>query len=346
MKPKIPFYYHIIFFTCMYLIFTIWDIAIYGSDFKSFFEFTNFMFSISFSLAIFTLYLLNFYTFCDWFLNRKKFLLYIISLPITLVLFGFTRYFLQEIVVFEITGYHNYFERTREMSYYLKDNLFFGLPAIILSTIAYLMWQFLLFQKQNQQLILENKKAEFQLLKSQVSPHFLFNTLNSFYSDWIEKDAETAADLLKLSDLLRYVITETDKEQVLLSKEIQFIENYIQLQQKRFENQLHLDFSIEGNYKNETILPTVLIHFVENVFKHGKLNEISKKAIISIKVEKDYLEISTSNHIQPGENYSSTGIGFENITKRLKYTYNDNFQLEKTEENNIFKTKLKMPLKR
>jgi len=346
MKPKIPFYYHILFFSCTYVIFNIWDIAINGSDFKSYSDLTTLLFSISLLLALFAIYLLNFYTFCSWFLNKKKFFLYIFSLPITLILFGFARYFLQEIVVYEITGNHNYFEQSRQFGYYLKDNFFFGLPSIILSTIAYLTWQFQLFQKQNQQLILENKKAEFQLLKSQVSPHFLFNTLNSFYGDWIEKDAETAADLLKLSDLLRYVITETDKEQVLLLKEIQFIENYIQLQQKRFENQLYLDFSIEGNYTNETILPTVLIHFVENVFKHGKLNEATKKALIAIKVEKDYLEISTTNHIQPGENYSSTGIGFENITKRLKYTYNDNFQLEKTEENNIFKTKLKMPLKR
>ena len=345
MKPKIPFYYHILFFSCIYVIFSIWDIAFNGADFKSYFETTTLLFSISLLLALFLIYLLNFYTFCTWFLNKKKVFFYVFSLPITLVLFGFVRYLFQEIIVYEITGFHNYFEQSRQLGYYLKDNFFFGLPAIILSTIAFMTWQFQVFQKQHQQLLLENKKAEFQLLKSQVSPHFLFNTLNSFYSDWIEKDAETAADLLKLSDLLRYVITETDKEQVLLSKEIQFIENYIQLQQKRFENQLFLDFSIEGNYTNETILPTVLIHFVENVFKHGKLNEASKKALITIKIENQYLEISTSNQIQPGENYSSTGIGFENITKRLKYAYDENFQLEKTQENNIFKTKLKMPLK-
>lgn len=346
MKPKIPFHYHILFFSCTYAIFNIWDIAFNETDFQSYFETTTLLFSIGLLLAIFLIYLLNFYTFCTWFLNKKKVFLYVFSIPITLVLFGFARYLFQEIIVYEITGFHNYSEQSLQLGYYLKDNFFFGLPAVILSTIAYLAWQFQVFQKQNQQLILENKKAEFQLLKSQVSPHFLFNTLNSFYGDWIEKDAETAADLLKLSDLLRYVITETDKEQVLLSKEIQFIENYIQLQQKRFENQLFLDFSIEGNYTTETILPTVLIHFVENVFKHGKLNEASKKASIFIKIKDHYLVISTSNQIQPGENYSSTGIGFENITKRLKYAYDENFQLEKTQENNIFKTKLKMPLKR
>jgi len=345
MKPKVPFYNHVLFFICVYLIVNTWDVAINGTVLASLFEFTTLLFSISLFLALFSVYLLNFYTFCTWFLNRKRFPFYIISIPITLILFGFVRYFFQEVIVYEITGFHNYFEKSRELGYYLTDNFFFGLPAVILSTATYLIWQFQLFQKQNQQLILENKKAEFQLLKSQVSPHFLFNTLNSFYGDWIEKDAETAADLLKLSDLLRYVITETDKEQVLLSKEIQFIENYIHLQQKRFENQLHLEFSTEGNYTNETILPTVLIHFVENVFKHGKLNDATKKALISIKITTETVEISTSNHIQPGENYTSTGIGFENITKRLNYAYNDNFHLEKMQENDIFNTKLKMPLK-
>lgn len=219
------------------------------------------------------------------------------------------------------------------------------MPAIILSTLFYLMLQFQQYQRQNQQLLLENKKAEFQLLKSQVSPHFLFNTLNSFYSEWIEKDPQTASDLLKLSDLLRYVITETDKEYVPLSKEIQFIKNYIDLQEKRFENQLYLDFSIEGNAGNLMILPSVLIHFTENVFKHGKLNDPKKKANITIKISSHFLEISTFNSNQPGENYSSTGIGFDNLTKRLEYAYHENFTLEKTKENDTFKTYLKIPLK-
>jgi len=346
MKLKIPFYNHILLFLGLFLTFYLWDIAVSNQKIDFVFSRMYFFFNVGFVLSIFIVYLLNFYTFCDWFLNKKRILLYLLSIPVSLLIFAGTRFFLQEVVVFEITGIHNYGEETRKIGYYIRDNFFFGLPAIILSSLSYLFWQFQNAYKQNQELLLENKKAQLQMLKSQVSPHFLFNTLNSFYSQLILKDDKMASDILVLSDLLRYVITETEKEEVLLSKEIQFLQNYIHLQQKRFEDQLYLDFEIEGNYSSEKILSSALIHFIENVFKHAKLNNKDKRAIISIKIKEGFLELSTFNYNVGGENYSSTGIGFENLIKRLEYTYKDQFILEKTAENNTFKTYLKIPLKK
>lgn len=345
MKLKIPFYYHILLFLGLFLTFYLWDIAVSNQKIDFVFSRLYFFFNIGFVLSIFIVYLLNFYTFCDWFLNKKRILLYLLSIPFSLFIFAGTRYFLQEVVVFELTGIHNYGEETREVGYYIRDNFFFGLPAIVLSALSYLFWQFQNAYKQNQELLLENKKAQLQMLKSQVSPHFLFNTLNSFYSQLILKDDQMASDILVLSDLLRYVITETEKEEVLLSKEIQFLQNYIHLQQKRFEDQLYLDFEVEGIYSAQKILSSALIHFIENVFKHAKLNNPDEKAIISIQIKEGFLELSTFNYNVGGENYSSTGIGFENLIKRLEYTYKDQFTLEKTAENNTFKTYLKIPLK-
>ncbi|MFH6997288.1 sensor histidine kinase [Flavobacterium sp. FlaQc-57] len=346
MKLKIPFYYHILLFLGLFFTFYLWDIGVSNRKLDAVFSSMYFFFNAGFVLSIFVVYLLNFYVFCDWFLNRKRILLYFLSIPVSLLVFAGVRYFLQEVVVFEITGIHNYAEETREIGYYIRDNFFFGLPAVILSALSYLFWQFQDTYKQNQELLLENKKAQLQMLKSQVSPHFLFNTLNSFYSQLVLKDDKMASDILVLSDLLRYVITETEKDEVLLSKEIQFVQNYIHLQQKRFEDQLYLDFEIEGSYSAEKILSSALIHFIENVFKHGRLNNPEEKAFISIKIKQDFLELSTFNYNVGGENYSSTGIGFENLTKRLEYTYKDQFVLEKTAENNTFKTYLKIPLKK
>ncbi|MCA1918992.1 MAG: histidine kinase, partial [Flavobacterium piscis] len=317
MKLKIPFYYHILLFLGLFITFYLWDIGVSNRKLESVFSIMYFFFNSGFLLSIFIVYLLNFYTFCDWFLNKKRMLWYFLSIPVSLLIFAAVRYFLQEVVVFEITGIHNYGEETRKIGYYIRDNFFFGLPSVILSALNYLFWQFQDANKQNQELLLENKKAQLQMLKSQVSPHFLFNTLNSFYSQLILKDDKMASDILVLSDLLRYVITETEKDEVLLSNEIQFVQNYIHLQQKRFEDQLCLDFEIEGNYATEKILSSALIHFIENVFKHAKLNNPDEKAIISIKIKGDFLELSTFNYNVGGENYSSTGIGFENLTKRL-----------------------------
>ncbi|OXA99078.1 histidine kinase [Flavobacterium oncorhynchi] len=346
MKLKIPFYYHIILFLGLFLTYCLWD---YGINNKIIMvERTKLYFWITstFFLSVFVVYIVNFYMVCDWFLNRKKILFYFLSIPFSLTLFAGVRYVFQEVIMFNIIGVHNYHVGDLEWSFYIRDNFFFGLPAVIFSALSYLFWQFQSAQQQNQELLLENKKAQFQMLKAQVSPHFLFNTLNSFYSQLVLKDDEMASDVLVLSDLLRYVITETDKDEAVLSKEIQFIQNYIHLQKKRFEDQLYLDFSIEGNYSNERILSSALIHFVENVFKHGKFNSEQEKAVILIKIKEDFLEISTFNYIVEGENYSSTGIGFDNLTKRFEYMYKGKFVLEKTEENNTFKTYLKIPLKK
>jgi len=346
MKFKIPFYYHIILFLGLFLIFCLWD---YGMNNRiEMLQLTTFYFWLvsTFMFSVFVVYIFNFYTVCNWFLNKKKIHFYFLSIPFSLLIFAGVRYFFQEVIMFQFTGIHNYSEQKREILFYIKDNFIFGLPAVILSALSYLFWEFQYTQKQNQELLLENKKAEFQMLKAQVSPHFLFNTLNSFYSQLILKEDKMADDILVLSDLLRYVITETDKDEAILSKEIQFIQNYIHLQKKRFEDQLFLDFSVVGEYSNEKILSSALIHFVENVFKHGKFNNREEKAIISIEIKDYLLEISTFNYFIEGENYSSTGIGFDNLIKRLKYMYEDKFVLEKTEENNTFKTYLKIPLKK
>lgn len=346
MKLKIPFYYHIILFLGLFLTYCLWD---YGINNKTIMvERTRLYFWITstFILSVFVVYIANFYTVCDWFLNKKKIHFYFLSIPFSLTLFAGVRYVFQEVIMFHAIGIHNYAIGDLEWNFYIRDNFFFGLPAVIFSALSYSFWQFQSAQQQNQELLLENKKAQFQMLKTQVSPHFLFNTLNSFYSQLVLKDDEMASDVLVLSDLLRYVITETDKDEAQLSKEIQFIQNYIHLQKKRFEDQLYLDFSVVGNYSNEKIISSALIHFIENVFKHGKFNSELEKAVISIKIKEDFLEISTFNFTVEGENYSSTGIGFDNLTKRLDYMYKGKFSLEKTEENNTFKTYLKIPLKK
>ncbi|KFF16041.1 sensor histidine kinase [Flavobacterium hydatis] len=344
MKLKIPFYYHIILFFGLFLTYCLWDYGINNRSVMIEQSKLYFWMTSTFILSVFVVYIVNFYTVCDWFLNKTKIHYYFISIPFSLTLFAGVRYLFQEVIMFHIIGVHNYAIGDLEWKFYIPDNFFFGLPAVIFSALSYSFWQFQSAQQQNQELLLENKKAEFQILKAQVSPHFLFNTLNSFYSQLILKNDEMASDILVLSDLLRYVITETDKDQAVLSKEIQFIQNYIHLQKKRFEDQLYLDFTIEGNYSNERILSSALIHFIENVFKHGKFNTEQEKAAITIKIKEDFLEISTFNHTVEGENYSSTGIGFDNLTKRLEYMYKSKFTLEKTEGNNIFKTYLKIPL--
>ncbi|MDW8550443.1 histidine kinase [Epilithonimonas ginsengisoli] len=267
-----------------------------------------------------------------------------VSIPVSLLFFVCSRYLLEEVIIYNISGIHNYSAKLLNIRYYVTDNFLFGLPAVILSTLYFLLWQFLAYQRHYQQLQLENQKAQFDMLRSQVSPHFLFNTLNSFYSDWIEKDQKTAADLLTLTNLLRYVITENDKEYVMLSDELDFLKNYVKLQKKRFEDQLFIDFLVTGNCSDHTILPSTLIQLTENLFKYGKLNDPTNRAMINITINDDSLTMVTSNLIVNGENYYSTGTGFKNLKKRLDYAYKENFTFDHDVKNDIFTTVLKITL--
>jgi len=346
MKQKIPFYYHLVLFVSLFLFFTGWELGAKLDEITLVLGFYSLLFSTTYIVAVFAIYLFNYYIVCPVLLNRRRIIFYVLSLPVSLLLFTGLRYLLEEVIVYHTTGFHNYAPGSLEPGYYIRDNFFFGFPSVLMPVLVYISWRSHVYYTKNQLLELENRKAQFALLKSKVSPHFLFNTLNSFYSEWVEKDEQTASDLLVLSDLLRYIITESDKERVPLSKELEFIDNYISLHKKRFENEMSLDHTVTGDAGKQEILPAVLIHFVENVFKHGVINDHGKKAAVRIVITDGTLEMHTHNHIQRGENYSSTGIGYKNLSDRLRFAYGDDHMLEKTAENDIFATHLKLPLSR
>ena len=339
MKQKISFHCHIVLLATIFLVYHLYDFGLSAKPIVI--DVYIVLLDITHILAISFAHLIGYYIFCPL-LGKKKIYLYILSIPAQLIIFSAIRFVLQEVILFYLTGLHNYF--SLNLIAYTLDNFYYGLPSVILSVLLYLGWQYNVHSKYTAKLEVENRQAQLQLLKSQLSPHFLFNTLNSFYSEMVDKDQGIAEDLLTLSDLLRYTLTESNKETVLLAKELEFLNNYINLQEKRFESQLYLDYEVKGNIMAQTILPAVLIHFVENVFKHGKLNDREKPALISITINTDTIEIKTSNYVQGGENYYATGIGYTNLSNRLKHTYEGRFILEKTQENDIFTTYLKMPI--
>ena len=169
----------------------------------------------------------------------------------------------------------------------------------------------------------ERSDAELSYLKAQINPHFLFNTLNSIYSLAIVKSDNVASSIVKLSNMMRYVLSESSNDLVSLEKEIEYIQNYIELQQLRFGNFIHLECSITGDQKNKNIAPLILIAFIENAYKHGVNAE--ENSIIKIKIEilKDQLFLSVKNNkvfVQRSEELKS-GLGVENTKNRLQHIY-------------------------
>lgn len=194
----------------------------------------------------------------------------------------------------------------------------------------------------------EKLNAELSYLKAQINPHFLFNTLNSIYSLAIQNSESTADAVVKLSGMMRYVLSESHNDFVALELEIEYIRNYIDLQRIRFGNSIQLDFEVLGGVKNKEITPLVLIPFVENAFKHGVNAEENSAIKIKLDITETKLFLSVDNnkvqHVRH-INEKSSGLGIENTRNRLLFLYPSKHALIIKDLKDSFSVSLELDLK-
>ena len=186
---------------------------------------------------------------------------------------------------------------------------------------------------------LQIKDQELRFLKMQIHPHFLFNSLNTIYGFALKKKDEAPEMILKLSNLLDYILYQIEKPQVLLMDEINHLLDYVSLEKMRFHDTLEVETKIEVSNNTTQTAPMLLIPFVENAFKHGDIINGSLKVEISIKTEGNKLFFEIEN-TSIKENKTNKGIGLENIEKRLEMLYANKHLLETKQTDNSFKVKL------
>lgn len=192
-------------------------------------------------------------------------------------------------------------------------------------------------------------ETELQFLRTQISPHFFFNTLNNIYSLTIEKSNKTPKIILKLSELMRYLLYDTKVKRQSLEKEIICIQNYLDLEKIRHKENLEINMEISGEIRDKNIAPILLLSFIENSFKHGVRKNIGKIRIdINFKIEKNFLYFSISNPIPTITNFDQKfdpkgGIGLKNVKKRLSLGYKpDEYELKINAGEKFFKVDLKI----
>lgn len=290
-------------------------------------------------LAIIPVFYLNTFYYIPKFFAKKNYSLFGVLIALSvLFLIG-----LELCIVF--------FQRITIHSMMIRFFMFYNLFFIAISTVYGIIRHQLKLEKHQQLLEKEKVSAELRLMQSQINPHFMFNALNNLLAiSERSGTTETSSGITKLSDLLRFMIYDTRSEQVPISKEIEFIENFIALQKLRYSNQdpFTISFSYNTNNQNPKIAPTILIPFVENAFKHGLHIQSSSFIDINLNIEGKELFFTVKNSIHQiqktelEKRYS--GIGLTNVKKRLQLLYADRHNLEIIQEDHTFYVQLKIRL--
>lgn len=204
----------------------------------------------------------------------------------------------------------------KSLFFIMSHNLFVFLAVVFFSIVRNVSYRLKLTEK-------EKLNSELLYLRSQINPHFLFNTLNSIYSLAIDKSEYTATAVVKLSGMMRYVIHETDAEFVPMEKEIEYISDYVELQKIRIDEATKVTYEVKGDVAGKKITPLILILFIENAFKFGVSPEENSGIEIKIEVVSHNLTMIVKNnkvHI-PEDQKKKSGLGIENAKARLELLY-------------------------
>ena len=243
-----------------------------------------------------------------------------------------------------------FFEHTRDpdnIRAAFPEGVILMLGLFFISTIVNLSYRW--FFQLNKIVKLENEQlnTELMLLKNQINPHFFFNTLHNLYSLVLGKSAEAPDVILKLSDMMRYTIYDCKEKQVLLSQEIEYLENYISLQQIRLYERGIIEFTSNITHEQQTVVPLLFIVFLENAFKHG-IETLTEKAYIKAHLEANEHQLTfaiENNYDQEERNqHHKGGLGVENVKRRLELLYGNRHQLTMQDQGEVFKVKLMIDL--
>jgi two-component system LytT family sensor kinase len=276
------------------------------------------------------LFYLNYLLLIPWFLDKKKYSIYTAVVISTIIVFGLGKYgigliYKQYILVHEKGHVLTFWQ-------YFIGTVFTSLTFVLLSTALKFAVDWFLNERIQRDLENQRLSAELSFLKSQINPHFLFNSLNSIYSLAYQRSETTPEAILKLSEIMRYMLYECNDNKVQLSKELQYLQNFIDLQKIRFGNKAYIDFKINGQINQQQIVPLLLIAFIENAFKHGIANNPAIPIQLLIEVDDTHLHFFIHNKKHNNNRDNMGGIGLINVKRRLDLLYPGKYKLDIIDE--------------
>lgn len=296
---------------------------------------------VGLSLLNICIFYANLYLLIPYTLDVRKFFLWILGCAAIMIMFlaikyGFSFY------IYKISGLKMLFREKemliREPNELLLTTFITNGFFIFLSTVYKFTVDWFFNEKEKTELERQSLTAELAFLKSQINPHFLFNSLNNIYSLAYLKSDSTPDAILRLSEIMRYMLYESNDNRVSLEKEITYLKSFIDLQKLRFKGNAHVILEVEGQIANQKIVPLILISFVENAFKHGLATDKENPIHINISVFEDNMLFTIKNKKSNSLQKDQTGgIGMINVVRRLDLTYPEKYKLSvENKENEYF----------
>lgn len=305
-------------------------------------ELQSYILSYSFLFVNLSTFYVNYFILMPWVYKKQKMYAIIGGIVSIFLFFSLLRYSIEEVLFPIVLGFRNYHEKTT-LVYYIYDNIFFSYNAIFVATLIWLLNNALKTEREKRQLIEENKNSQLQALKTQINPHFIFNTLNNIYALVYQNSEKALPAIEELGQLLRYTTKDLEKDFITLDKEIGYLDSLIALEKLRIKNPELLNVEKNLNHPMLNISPMLLVPFVENAFKHGDFR--NKGFDMKISDENKVLHFYLLNYKKEKMKDVISGIGIENVRKRLEILYPKKYELKITETETDFTVDLKIDLK-
>lgn len=326
-------------FWCFYVSFFVYAFTARGREFNM----TRLILSSSMHLSFAMLIAYsNYFIMLPRYLKHQKAGRYFIEFVIPFAILIMCRVMLQRFVM-ESFGFHErYYYSTFFVVQLTFDTL---LITIFVGMLRFATGWFELEARRKQ---MENDKLtnELKFLKAQINPHFLFNTLNNLYYLAYSHSPNTTEVIAKLSQMMRYMIYDSNYPKVLLSKEIEYMQNYISLERLRLNNEVPIDFVVEGEVENKLITPLIFITFLENAFKHGvSANTADSWVKISVQLKENQCIYTVENSkLKSIEQREKSGIGLQNVKRRLELSYPNHYTLKTDDQSDRYFVQLNLNL--
>jgi len=278
---------------------------------------------------------------------KKQYLLSILLALLALVVVIIARYVLEFSFLKPVLHFDNYKGGIPDIKYYISNIFYYYFPSYFVYGLMYffaLSWYDNNQHRQEQQR--EQLNTELAFLRSQINPHFLFNTINDIYSLTYNKSEQAPEALLKLSVMLRYMLREGNEEFMPLNREVEYLENMIALQRIGVKYTAYINFVQEGYIGEQLVASLLFVAFAENAFKHGIWNDEANPLEISIKASNTQLTFKTRNKKNNSLKDDTGGIGLANVQRRLQLLYPDKHKLTIHDNDEFYKVNLLLNLNR